>query len=515
MHLSRRLFKTSQFFFRDRLSGSVRTQQLEKEMMEKERKIKAIELLDKVKLDMKELKLDHNYWDQLRKNTALIKLRFTSINFENRFLDLIYDYKLYNVELLNSLKDYFIYRKIDQNPILKSAYGQLLLMLNDSKYDDEIEQIYKSLEENKILNEQLCTNFLIAYSRSSIDRFRRCFDYLNKANFKNIQLEKRIEFMNIAQDYYDLDRLFSLFRLFFLSDRLLMSKFRELSLSLRDEDNFLKLLKATSEMNCALEIDDFPTISRRLEQFNYKATKIKPNDLKCPNCGERMSTLEPEENEKLKKHFLKKFLDQIKNLADPRKHTAIHSFVNFITDPSNKFDLIIDGSNLSFQGTVTFRMQTIKNGGIDLKPNYDFLETNLISSLDCLVKSGKYKNILYVSNYSQSNYQRLMKFTYDHKIKIRFFTSDIDDDLSIILASLYNFNSRIATNDYFLNHLQLINNDELKKYFHKFLGTRLVSLVRGNQMINYYNEGWHKVVQINEQNKTIHIPFDTQDRVYK
>lgn len=489
----------------------------EKESYLQDLKEKSIELVNKIKQDLKDDQVNHQYWDALRTNNEIFKLRFTSANFENKLLDMIYDFKLENKELLDSLRSYFLYRKIDKSLIQKCTYGQLLLMLNDPKYDDEIERIYTKLKDDNILTERVCTNFLITYSRSSPERFARCFDYLDKENFKNIEIDKQIEFMNVALEHDDQDRFVNMCRLFAFRETILRDVFlSERSHPFKKEANFLKLLKAINDAAYTLQTNEIDYVRERMQQFGYQANLVAPKDLTCPNCTARIPTLEDDELETLKEYFETTFFAQVERILNPKSKSFLYEFVKFLARQKDQFDLIIDGMNMSFQGSINFYMSKKENrGGIDLYTTKDHLDLNLVNTLDTIVKSGHYKRILFIGRHSQSRYDKFGEFTAKHNIKCSFFHKEVDDDLSIILASLFNKESKIATNDFFNDYLLDIKDEKMKFLFHKFVGTRIVTFHRKNIAINYFNEGWSKTVHLNPECGSVHVPFDSECNSYK
>lgn len=154
-------------------------------------------------------------------------------------------------------------------------------------------------------------------------------------------------------------------------------------------------------------------------------------------------------------------------------------------------------------------------GGIHLKTTTKLLEDNSIKLLDNIVKSQLYKNILFIGRFFQANSTKLTEFFIKHNISFRFFEKQVEDDISVILAALYSPNSRILTNDYYEDHLNKIEDLNLRRLFFEFLYSRQVTVMRRNYTLNYQNEGWIKKVHHNSKTNTLHIPFDNESIVYR
>lgn len=464
------------------------------------------------------------FWQKLKKSKQLIKLGLTPTNFENKFLNLIYDHKLdANQLILNSLKDYYLNQRIDQDLVRKCAYGQLLLMLKNRDYDDEIESILESLIKNKILSETISTNFIFAYARSSLKRFNNIYPLLDEFNFKNFikipDCTKLIEFMEIAYKYQEYDKFFAMFRLLFVSPKDAIEIFRSKSEMINDEELFLKFLSALNLSRASLFTEDIDYLTYRLSRFNYKTTKIDPKNSSCPNCDQPMPGMSLEELKELENYFLAIFTKEINQQRDEKMKKTLFRYIDYLYEHRNKFDLIVDSLNSSFQGRMKFGLvKKEKKGGIDLVYKNEFFEHNLINSLESFNKDKRYKNILIIGRYSQLRQVNLLKYLKENNIKAKFFNNFVEDDLAIILASVFNYNSRLITNDYFNDHLGRIQDEKMKRLFRKHIGCCYATSKRKNLKLNYHNEGWDKIIHISDANTDrtkIHVPFNAENVNFK
>lgn len=329
------------------------------ETYENFKKVTGHNVLNQIKSDFNNQSFDHqSYWEKLRcSNSDLIKLKINNTNFENKFLDLIYEFGLKDQRVLTSLKDYFRVKKIDKNRIQKSAYGQILLMLKSLKPDqlsdenDEIiDKIYLELKNDNLLNVQVCDNFLIEFIKSSPERFEQvCKDYFeNKVNLNGI--EKRTQFMELLFDNKKYTQFFKLLSTYVNHPDQALNLFRSKSNQIEDEQFYIEFLKSINNIQIHLETKDIDQIVIDLDRFGYKPVLIQPKTTNCPNCNELMPKMKMNEIEELKKYFLKQFLRASKGWPNPKSRILVEKYIDFLENRYDFFDLVIDGLNLGFQG---------------------------------------------------------------------------------------------------------------------------------------------------------------------
>lgn len=469
---------------------------------------------------------DHaGFWENYKRRPELIQCKITPFNFENKFVDLIYDTGL-NADplVLRSLKELFEAKCLDRNPVQKSAYGQLLLMLskleiNGGEYEDKIEQIYTDLRTAGFLAKEVCINFTLTYARHSVERFWRVSTDLNltdKSCANQIRSVKRVEMMEIAFDYAAYDPYFVMLQTLEYSDNIVLQQFRNKSDRVRDLDTYLRLLRAVNDAQATLCTSDVGRVSNALRRLGqYWGTMIKPKTVNCPNCGEQMPGLTDEEIERLRVYFLDCTIKQASNGRN--ENELMKKYISWLRREANQLDLVIDGLNLGFQGFLNIDIGASEHakGGVHLRTDAKSLELNLINLINSTVKGGDYKNILFIARFSYFKYEKLNKLLKQNNIEVRYFQRYIEDDLPAILAALYNRNCRIMTNDFYDDHHHGIMDPQLKKLFRKFINSRRVTMARLNNFLNYYNEGWTKQMHYNPETQNIHVPFDSENILFK
>lgn len=469
-------------------------------------------------------------WEALRRLPELTRYQITATNFENKFVDLIYETGLDNDPLLlRSLKEHFESRRIDQNPIQQCAYAHLLLMLSKlesnsqlvAQYAERIEQIYASLLQSGFLSKEVCVNFMLAYGRSSPQRFQRiCNDMplMKQGYVEGMRVPKRVQLMDIAFDMGAYDVYFALMRSFQFGDTIVLQQFRNHASRLTDEATYLRYLQNIYDSQVSLCTSDVARVNTALRKLGqYRPTQIKPTTGHCPNCGERMPTMSDGDLRRLRDYFLRFTMQHASMGKHENSDVLMKNYVEYLQQNENTLDLVIDGLNLGFQGNLNFALKPLDaaKGGIKLSTKGADLESNLIQLMNGLLECGRYPKMLFIGRFFQFNYERLNQLFVKHDIKVRYFQKHIEDDLPVILAALYNRNCRILTNDFYDDHHHEMKDPELKRLFPAFLNTRRVTVARSNNFLNYYNEGWLKRVHHNPKTHTIHVPFDSENLLFK
>lgn len=469
-------------------------------------------------------------WEALKRLPEMARYKMTPTNFENKFVDLIYETGLDNDPLvLRSLKEHFESKRLDRNPVQQCAYGHLLLMLLKfecsgqlvAQYNERIEQIFASLKQSGFLSKEVCMNFTIAYARSSAQRFKRICDdlgLLKDGYASGMRVSKRVELMEIAFESGDYEVYFALLRSFEYGDGVVQQQFRSRAARVPDEATYLRFMQAiydTQVSLCTSDIARVNTAMRKLGQ--YRATLIKPTTEHCPNCGQRMPTMSEDDLQRLRDYFLSYTIEHANLGRRENSDVLMRNYVEFLLQNANKLDLVIDGLNLGFQGNLNFDLKPLdaEKGGIALVTKSAYLEANLIHLIEGLVECGHYPKMLFIGRFNQFHYEKLNQLFVQHDIKVRYFQRHIEDDLPVILAALHNRNCRILTNDYYDDHHHEMKDPELKRLFQAFLNTRRVTVARSNNYLNYYNEGWLKRMHHNPQMQTVHVPFDSENVLFK
>lgn len=494
------------------------------ELFERDKVKLGARLIQKAKSQLAEQTDQNGFWEQFRRRPELVPYKITQTNFENKFVDLIYETgQTDDVRMLNSLKQYFESKRLHENPVQKSAYGQLLMMLakieQSDAYEGQIEAIYADLKATGFLAKEVCVNFTLTYSRMSKKRFERVcedLDLLNKSY--GLRVWKRIEMMNLAFEYGAYDVYFALLRTFEYGNDIVLQQFRSKSERITDLATYLRFLETIYDASVSVCHTDMRRVSHALLNLGgYRYTVVKPKSTACPNCGEKVPRMNEKQLERLRFYFLNRTMQdasfgRLKNLDE-----HMMKYIDELLAHRDQLDLVIDGMNLGFQGSLKFDIKPLKHekGGIELRTDYRKLESNLVNLVESIVSSGDYPRILFVGRRSQSQYEKLNELFVQHNIKVRYFHRNIEDDLPVILAALHNENCRILTNDYYDDHHHEIQDPQLKKLFQLFVNTRRVTVARSNQFLNYYNEGWTKRMHYNPTTKSIHVPFDSDNVLFK